>query len=151
MAETVAERLERERAEHEAYIGLRGPLWCVRLDEPADRLFGETADAVSLAACLMSMHRCARWLPTDEPGLLCVVPGAPWVLGRHDAPLEHIIVPEPSMRGVMACVRRTGLTGIYYRSPEVDRERILDPKGAIGAVREYRFGPNDRKGREWAT
>lgn len=128
-AQTLAAWLAEKNEEYAAYLAIRGPLWVVRFDEPPTRVFcPREGGLVDLAACLAKMRRGHRVLPTTDPGLACV---------EADGPLERVVAPEPFMPGVMACARRSGLHGAYYKTPEVDKEYITGRKAP--EIKEYRF------------
>lgn len=138
LAPWLAEAIERHRQSQEAYTEMAGPLWVVRLDEPAEYLYGQQRDIVDVAACVMNMRRRVGLAPTTEDGLWRLEPCAPMVYAtKEPCPLERIAAPECSMKAVMACVRRSGLHGAYYKTPEARIELI---KGEQKFERkEYRF------------
>ncbi len=138
LAGWLAEAIERHRVEQAAYLEMAGPIWVVHLDEAADYLYGPEQKAIALAACIANMHRRFLMAETTEQGTWRIQPCVPWAYARCDpCPLEHIATPECSMRDVMACVRRSGLRGFYYKAPEVRKEYIT---GDLAYERkEYRF------------
>lgn len=138
LAGWLAEAIERRRVEQAAYIEMAGPIWVVHLDEAADYVYGPEPQFTSLVASVMNMHRRVNVAQTTEQGIYRAQPCTPWSFARKTpCPIEHIAAPECSMRDVMACVRRSGLHGFYYKAPEVRKEYIT---GALAYERkEYRF------------
>lgn len=138
LAAWLADAIEQHRQAQEAYTEMAGPLWVVHLDESADYIYGHKAGVVEVAACVMNMRRRVNLAPTTEDDLWRLEPCAPMAYAKKEpCPLERIAAPECSMKAVMACVRRSGLHGVYYKTPEVRVEFI---KGKQKFERkEYRF------------
>lgn len=127
---SLAEELKEQIERHREACAKRGPMWAVHFDEPINGVYAEPRKGLpAVLACLAEMRR-------------------PWgevraVEGRDDLVyvpldmLERFCVPESFMKGLMACLRASGLHGFYYECPEVDKEFITGKRKL--ERKEYRF------------